>query len=399
MEQIPTRPIDLVHSDMDVTDFFVPNGGFRNGSYELHSLISDSRLKGDASPYLAPASARPPSETEGKGELTVQGHVFTNLPAATIGYGNLSPMAARIFLTLSGWRSLVPQVAVEAVLFRHGSTDGDPEVSIDQLVRMSLIERSSAGDQSDFLEVPLAAALFGRRKLEVHPSRAIIESDIRFLQDIGATTVTGLKEGLRPRVESFFRRAARKIGAGSVSIDDLRPVLEFLAREYPPAWLLLADLEEEMSGRGGASRAAEYVRRYLETQPPTGESVSAWQRLVVLYRAMGDVIGGCSAFLKAADLNEPPLNEISSMANWLNNSPDAKDGVDLVDRKALFKPFAGLMETYLPEASATDLSRLAWLHLHSGDSRRALEIAEIGLRRNPENTHCQRLVAKLTEFS
>src|SRR5205807_9792710 len=147
-------------------------------------------------------------------------------------------------------------------------------------------------------------------------------------------------------------------------------------------------------------RAAEYVRRYLGTQPPPVESVSAWQRLVVLYRAMGDVIGGCSAFLKAAELNEPPLNEISSMANWLNNSPEAKDGIDFVDRKALFKPFARLMEEFLPEMSATDLSRLAWLHLHSGDSWRALEVAEIGLRRDPENTHCQRLVAKLTtEFS
>jgi hypothetical protein len=636
------RPVDLIYSDMDVSDFFVPNGGFRNGTYELHSLISDSRLKGDASPYLAPASTRPSSETEGKGELNIQGHVFSNLPATTAGYvrrprlegdvlsalmndrhpivtlvgrggigktsvalsvlyeiaetkrydviawfsardidlmmsgakqvqprvltdreiaeeyrtlvggpsegpsgkiratdymadhlcksplgptlfvfdnfetvrspvdlfqwidtnirlpnkavitsrfrefkadypievlgmeqeeaealvnqtarllgieslishkesdliidesnghpyvikivlgeianagsfskpssliarkedvldalfertyGNLSPMAARIFLTLSGWRSLVPQLAVEAVLLRHGGANGDPEVSIDQLVRMSLIERSSAGDHSDFLDVPLAAALFGRRKLEVHPSRAIIESDIRFLQDIGATTLSGLKEGLRPRVESFFRRAARKIGTGSARIDDLRPVLEFLARGYPPAWLLLSDLEKEINGRSGMGRAAECVRRYLETQPPSVEAVGTWQRLVFLYRAMGDVIGGCGAFLKAAEMSDPPLNEISSMANWLNNSPEAKDGVDLVDRKALFKPFARLIEALLPEASATDLSRLAWLHLHSGDQRRALEVAEIGLRRDPDNAHCQRLVAKLTEFS
>jgi hypothetical protein len=310
-------------------------------------------------------------------------------------YGNLSPMAARIFLTLSGWRSLVPQLAVEAVLLRHGRSDGDPEAGIDQLVRMSLIERSSAGDLSDFLEVPLAAALFGRRKLEVSPSRAIIESDIRFLQDIGATTVSGLKEGLRPRMDAFFKRAARKIGVGSASIDDLRPVLEFLANGYPPAWLLLSDLEQEIAGKAGVERAAECVRRYLETQPAATDAVSAWQRLVFLYRALGDVIGGCSAFLKASDLNEPPLNEISAMANWLNNSPEAKDGVDFVDRKALFKPFVRLMEARLSEASATDLSRLAWLHLHSGDPRRALEVAEIGLRRDPENVHCQRLVAKL----
>jgi hypothetical protein len=96
-------------------------------------------------------------------------------------YASLSPMAARVFLTLSGWQSLVPQVAVEAVLLRHGSVGGDPERAIDELVRMSLIERMRAQDGNDFVGVPLTAALFGRKKLEVNPHRELIESDIRFL--------------------------------------------------------------------------------------------------------------------------------------------------------------------------------------------------------------------------
>ena len=42
----------------------------------------------------------------------------------------------------------------------------------------------------------------------------------------------------------------------------LRPVLEFFARGYPPAWLLLSELEQEISSlRWG--RAAECIRRYL----------------------------------------------------------------------------------------------------------------------------------------
>ena len=75
-----------MHTDPDVADFFFPNGGFKNSSFELHSLITDSRLNGDAMPYLATASERPPSETEGKGELDCVGHVFTNLPSLTHGY-------------------------------------------------------------------------------------------------------------------------------------------------------------------------------------------------------------------------------------------------------------------------------------------------------------------------
>jgi hypothetical protein len=418
------RRIELIHSDLDASDYFLPNGAFNGKTYELHSLITDSRLSGDASPYLAVAGDRPASETEGKGAFDIVGNVFTNLPAVPGGYvqrpnleaevrdiltndrhpvvtlvgrggigktslalavlheiasGNryaaivwfsardidltmagpkvvqpkvlaerdiaaeywslisspstepaksatalatmtehmrcsplgptlfvfdnfetvrspvdlfqwidtnirlpnkavitsrfrefkadfpiavpgmehqeadnlitqvasvlgiqslmgfrqreqiieesdghpyvikiilgevantgtfgkpsnmivrkddildalfdrtyasLSPMAARVFLTLSGWQSLVPQVAVEAVLLRHGSVGGDPERAIDELVRMSLIERMRAQDGNDFVGVPLTAALFGRKKLEVNPHRELIESDIRFL--------------------------------------------------------------------------------------------------------------------------------------------------------------------------------------------------------------------------
>jgi hypothetical protein len=84
------------------------------------------------------------------------------------------------------------------------------------------------------------------------------------------------------------------------------------------------------------------------------------------------------------------------MANWLNSERDIIDQMDVAERGALFKPLARLMEGHLQIASANDLSRLAWLHLHAGDGRRALDVAEIGLRRDPDNQHCQRLVEKLT---
>jgi hypothetical protein len=72
--------VELVHSDLDVADFYLPNGAFDGKTYELHSSITDNRLLADATPYLAAAGARPPSETEGKGELDVLGQAFTNIP-------------------------------------------------------------------------------------------------------------------------------------------------------------------------------------------------------------------------------------------------------------------------------------------------------------------------------
>lgn len=631
------RQVELIHTDLDVSDYYLPNGAFRNGTYELHSLISDSRLKADAAKYMSVASDRPGSETEGASGLDVIGRVYSNIPDVAPGYvqrrgleteirsailndrhpivtlvgrggigktslslsilreiaetkrfdvivwfssrdidltmsgakpvqprvltdqeiaeqyralidglipglsdktkatslmsehlrqsplgatlfvfdnfetlrspvdlfqwldtnirlpnkvvittrfrdfkadypievsgmeqpeaeelimqtaeklgiahligrkeretlieesdrhpyvikimlgeiadagtftkpkhiiarkdeildalfertyGSLTPMAGRIFLMLSGWRSLVPQLAVEAVLLRHGNEGGDAEAAIDQLIRMSLIQSVAASDGTIFLEVPLTAALFGRRKLEVSPSKPIIENDIKFLQDIGPTAQTGLREGLQPRVEAFFKKAARKINDSAKEFEALRPVLEFLARGYPPAWMLLSKLEQEVSGQSGTKQAAEYVRRYLESQPNGPDAKEAWQQLFLLYRLDHDAIAACSAFLKVAEESDPPFHEISEMAKWINRDAEMKI-MDSKERRALCRPLAMLMEERIGEASATDLSRLAWLYLHSGDDERARRVTELGLQREPDNMYCMRLAERL----
>ncbi len=83
------------------------------------------------------------------------------------------------------------------------------------------------------------------------------------------------------------------------------------------------------------------------------------------------------------------------MANWMNNNRDAIEKMEAADKASIFGSLAALMEHRIGETSATDLSRLAWLHLHAGNGRRALEIAEMGLRQDVVNLHCQRLVERL----
>ena len=632
------KRVDLLHSDVDASDFFVPNGAFNEKNYELHSLITDSRRKGDARPYISAAGDRPPSETEGKGELDVIGNVFTNLPSAPIGYvkrpsletelkdeltndrhaivtlvgrggigktslvlavlheiastqryaliiwfsardidltltgpkvvrpsvltdkdiaeeyrrlignssnnqgenisavstmskhmheqphgaatlfvfdnfetvsspvdvfqwidtnirlpnkavitsrfrdfrgdypievsgmeneeadklisrtakdlgiedkigkdrrqkiiegsgghpyvikiflgevanagnfgnpnrmmarnddildalfdrtyANLSPLASRIFLTLSRWRTRVPQLAVEAVLRWRSTEDVNPEGALDELVRMSLVERTPAQDNQDFLEVPVTAALFGKKKFEVSPQRQLIEDDVSFLQDIGSTTAKD-KESIGPRIKSFFTKAARRIGKESGSVDEIRRVLEYLARGYTPAWLFFADLEYEVGG--GANDEAECVRRFLEQTPEGEEARTAWVRLIDIYRTTKDINGVCSAFLRYANISEPELYEISDIVNWLNGAGGGQvnEQMDISDRQGLFEPLTKLMERHLANASATDLSRLAWLYLRMGDDRRARELANQGLQMEPDNRHCRGLVERL----
>ncbi len=80
------RRAELLYTDADVSDFFFPNGAFRGRTFELHSLVSDNRQDGDASPYLASASELPVSETHGVGQLDVTKNVWSNLPPAPSSY-------------------------------------------------------------------------------------------------------------------------------------------------------------------------------------------------------------------------------------------------------------------------------------------------------------------------
>jgi hypothetical protein len=310
-------------------------------------------------------------------------------------FANLSPIASRIFLTLSSWRSMVPQLALEAVLQREAGPV-DPVSGIEELIRMSLIQRTIADDGTDFLDTPLAASIFGKKKLGVSPLKVVIENDAKLLQELGPTSSTSMKGGIGPRIESLFRKAAARISEDNTKLSAMRQMLEFIAKSYPQAWLLLTSLQEEVEGKDGIDLAAEYVRRYLEINPDGTESRAAWERLAHLYRRSGNVVGAAGAFVRAFDVHNAPVHEISTMANWLNGKHEEIATMDPADKASIFGSLARLMEGRLAQASATDLSRLVWLHLHAGDRDRALQIAEFGLARDPESIHCKRLVDQLS---
>jgi hypothetical protein len=156
-------------------------------------------------------------------------------------------------------------------------------------------------------------------------------------------------------------------------------------------------MQREFGGAGNFDTSADYLRRFLEKESTGPEAQAAWSQLIAFYRTKGDVIGACSAFVRAAEDKDPPLYQVSSMANWLNGERELIGKMDVPERGALFKPMAALLEGHIKFATATDLSKLAWLHLHAGDDKRALEVAELGLKREPDNRHCQSLVDRLTQ--
>jgi hypothetical protein len=93
--------VELLDTTVDLADFFVPNGGFNGKTFELLSLISDNRKSGDATPYLAPAGERPPSETEGKGALDPIGNTWANLPPTSSDYVQRPGLETELYRTLN----------------------------------------------------------------------------------------------------------------------------------------------------------------------------------------------------------------------------------------------------------------------------------------------------------
>jgi hypothetical protein len=160
-------------------------------------------------------------------------------------YAGLSPAARRTFLTLCSWRSVVPQIALEAVLLRNANERIDPAAAVTELQQSSFVELIPGQENGEeFLSVPLTAAVFGRSKLAVSPMKGAIEADTQLLQAFGAAQQSDIRHGLAPRVDRLFRSLAARISSGAATLSEHLPMLEFLARRYPPAWLLLAALHD-----------------------------------------------------------------------------------------------------------------------------------------------------------
>ena len=81
----PVR-VGLVTSDVEKSDFFLPNGNLRRDTYEGVSYVTGATSRVSASRYLSEPSPMATSETHGLSELDVQGNAFGNVPPITEGY-------------------------------------------------------------------------------------------------------------------------------------------------------------------------------------------------------------------------------------------------------------------------------------------------------------------------
>ena len=316
-------------------------------------------------------------------------------------YSALSTGSQRIFLLLSSWRVLVPEIAVEAILLRPETKRFDVADALDQLYRFSLVERTEAEEQDQVLiGVPLVAAIYGRRKLQASPMKIAVEDDRRILMEFGTDRPKDSHRRVLPRIESLYRAVAARAQGQVTEFEENRPLLEYLAERVPVAFLRLSDLAWELDELDGSvDLAKEYLRRYLEVAP-AAEKAEVWAKLADRCRGSNDELGEIHALCEAAIVAGSDVERLGEYGNRLNNrirrmKEQRSDFAWSDEIGSLLSGVAEEFERRLGQLDATNCSRLAWLYLNVGDTDRARDVATLGLRRDPDNEYCQRLAQRL----
>lgn len=307
-------------------------------------------------------------------------------------FNTMSPAAKRVFLTLCSWNSSIPQIALETVLWRPENEKMDVQGAIDELQKSSFIELINENVDT-FINVPLAALIYGKSELEVYPEKLKIFEDRKLLMEFGAITSDGVNKGIASRIERKFAEVARRIN----SLDELKnelPSLQYIASRHYKAWDYLTDIYEEYSDYDNAKYS---LRELLKESLSDEEKAKYWLRLANICSLTKDWEGESHALFELASIPRIDYETISDCANRINNyfryHPEEKQ---VEYKKILLQKIISVMENRIQEASSTDYSRLAWLLINSNRNDKAQEYIDKGLSNDLTNIHCIRLKEKLS---
>ena len=312
-------------------------------------------------------------------------------------YSRLSPAAQRVFLTLCSWRSSVPSHVLEPVLLvslgRALEESVDVSGAIQECIQTSFIEES-VDDQTGRAElnVPLSARLFGQRKLEVSEHRVAISEDSKLLQLLGPERLSSATDDWN-RIRRFFTRLSEEIDRGRRELSEVEQTLELIAARFPYAWVLLADLYRELEDSPG-SNEERALMRYVEGEGDTVLSKAAvWQRIADIREWASNIQGQLDALAQVCRQSDTRLDLLSATANNIN-SVLRYYHVGPEEKRLLLRDVVAPFSDFVNEMSATDYSRLGWLHMHFGDVAAAAKAAQAGLELDLNNDYCRNLAER-----
>src|SRR3546814_802594 len=200
--------------------------------------------------------------------------------------------------------------------------------------------------------------------------------------------------GLAKKLENFIGNISRRVDAGE-SFDDFSPLVEMICRSYNPGWLIVARWHMEQRTQASYELAKEELRRFLENDPQSTTAAEAWRLLGHACHQTRDTLGEIHAFIERAQLSGVSFYDLSNTANRFNSLLRESDiNIDREQKRDLAVKVLQVLSKRIEEAQANDLSRMAWLAIHSDQESLAIDYVKRGLKIEPENSHIVRLAQR-----
>ena len=358
---------ELIYSDPDLSDFFLPNGKFNDmgKKFESISYITGNTSFQDASAYMAPPTDLPPSETQGLSMLDVQGKCHGNLPQKPEGYIARHELERNLqealllndrypIVTLSGRGGIGKTSLALSVLHRIKETerfcaiiwfsardvdllaDGPkpvkPKVMTVEDMAKELValtqpsERGSKGFKAlEYFATALRTEAFGAPILYIFDNFETVKNPSDLYRWIDANVRLPNKVLITTRVREF--KADYPIEVSGMNKDESSQLTGFVAKQYGVYELLTKDYEEKLFDE---SSGHPYVIKVLLGEVAKAKALVTIQRIVAGKEDILDAL-----FQRTyRDLTPPAQYIFLTLCNWRSSIPQlALEAVMIHPRK------------------------------------------------------------------
>ncbi|MCK5345070.1 MAG: tetratricopeptide repeat protein, partial [Candidatus Heimdallarchaeota archaeon] len=298
----------------------------------------------------------------------------------------------RVFLTLSELKITIPELAVEAVLLRPYNELTNVTDAIKELINSSLVEEVKVSENEYFLCVPFEAQIFGRKMLAMHLNRGSIYNDVKLIRKFGIAQQHDVSKDVDKRMRILFKNIAKSINEKEHDLQTYLPIVQYVARKIPKAWLYLAELlEQESSDK--IDDIEYFIKQYVTMEK---NDIEGWKKLANFYYNKKNRVEEINALVSLTSVSDCPINIISNSANRVNFLiSQGRFSIEEKDKKTLINQMATNFHKVKEQCNADDLSRLAWLYMNLREYDKAKKIVSNALEKDPDNIHCKRFSSRM----
>jgi tetratricopeptide (TPR) repeat protein len=305
-------------------------------------------------------------------------------------YARLDDDSRRIFMLLCSFKSVVALLAVRLAASLEQSKSQDVTDSLRILSDSSLIKIREAQDGEQYVEVPPTARVFGYQKYSSSDEQLLIREMSEVLRLFGVTTADHLA---REDLGGVLTRRLDNFWNAVLSSTDSATRLKYLelaklaARTHPNLWKRMAEYYKSV---GELQASISAWRSLIESG---NDDPDTWRKLSLLYKDVEEEYHMHHARVQGlVRFPDTDFKLITTIATQINTYVRDTRELTSLERLSLVQPVVDLMEKRIDECPANALGALAPLHKKLGQDRRAIEVAKLGLERDPDDHFCRRFL-------